>query len=444
MSSKQIKIYFQKFKNTFWHYPKNIFLNLYHHSPSKKLTLVGVTGTDGKTTTCILLYEILKKAGIKAGVITTIGAKFGDNQEIDTGLHMTSPDPALIQKIFQQMIDAGVTHVVCEVTAHALDQYRFSGCRFQVSAITNTSHEHLDYYSDMDQYIRSKSKLFELSQKAILNKDDQSYKLLKSLITIPTSTFSIDTSSDYQAKNIKLSSKNLRFQVNDLEINTDSNYYYQINNILVALAIIDHLKIDRKFLLSTVKNFPETKGRREEVQNHLGIKAIIDFAHTPNALQNTLSSLKETTKGNLIIIFGATGGRDQSKRPKMGEVVSNIANIAIITSDDTRNEEVKTINQQIINGIDQKKSHFFDIQHIENKRQINTILETAKREFVYFNIPNRQDAFNLAIKLSQNDDTVIACGKGHETTILLGNTEYPWSESEAFRTAFRLKKETTK
>lgn len=438
MSLKSIN--FQKIKNLFWHYPKNFFVSLQHHFPAKKLKLIGITGTDGKTTSCILVYEILKKAGINAGVITTIGAKFGNNQEISTGLHMTSPDPKLFQQILSQMLAVGVTHVVCEVTAHGLDQYRFLGCHFITAAITNTSHEHLDYYSNMEEYIQSKAKIFSQSDYGIINKDDPSYQIIKPLIQIPYSTYSVDQKSDYQAKDIKLTNKKLSFKVNDLTITTDSNYFYQINNILVALGIIDNLKINRQFLLETVKNFPETKGRREEVKNDFKFKTIVDFAHTPNALEKTLSSLKKITKGKIIIIFGATGGRDQTKRPQMGQVVSNLADIAIITSDDTRNEDINQINQQIINGINPNKSNFVDIQKIENQKQINDILKKIDQKFTYFNIPNRQDAFNLAIKLAQPDDVVIACGKGHEDTILHGNTEYPWSETEAFRTALKLRK----
>ena len=438
MSLKSIN--FQKIKNTFWHYPKNFITNIRYHSPAKKLKLIGITGTDGKTTTCILIYEILKKAGIKAGVITTIGAKYGDNQEISTGLHMTSPDHELFQQILSQMLAAGVTHVVCEVTAHGLDQYRFLGCHFITAAITNTSHEHLDYYPNMEEYIKSKAKIFTQSDYAILNKDDYSYQLIKPLLKTSYSTYSIDQESNYQAQNIKLTNKKLNFRVNDLIITTDSNYYYQINNILVALGIIDSLKIDHKFLVDTVKNFPKTKGRREEIKNNFKFKTIVDFAHTPNALEKTLSSLKKIAKGNIIVIFGATGGRDQTKRPEMGRVVSSLANIAIITSDDTRNEDIHQINQQIINGIDSNNSNFIDLQSLESNKQIQDINKTAQKKFTYFNIPNRQDAFNLAIKLAQPDDIVIACGKGHEDTILHGNTEYPWSETEAFRTALKLKK----
>lgn len=430
----------QKIKNFGIHLPKSIFYNFYYRFPSKKLTLIGVTGTDGKTTTCTLLYEILKNAGIKAGVITTIGARFGDNQEIDTGLHMTSPDASLLQKIFTKMIKAGITHVICEVTAHALDQYRFWGCNFEVAGITNTSHEHLDYHKNLDFYIKTKAKLFSISQNAVLNKDDQSFEIIKKRIRIPFKTYSVKENSDYQAKKIKLNQDSLEFEVLNQKFITDSNYEYQVYNILLALAISQKLKIDPNIVHQTIKKFPETKGRREEIQNNFKFKTIIDFAHTPFALESSLSSLKKINKGNLIVIFGATGGRDQSKRPKMGEIVSKLANIALITSDDTRNEKIESINKQIISGIDPKKSELIDYQEIKSKKQIQKVFELAKEKFIYFNIPNRQDAFNLAVKLGQPNDVIIACGKGHETTILHGHTEYPWSEAEAFRTAFRFRK----
>ncbi|MDD3003245.1 MAG: UDP-N-acetylmuramoyl-L-alanyl-D-glutamate--2,6-diaminopimelate ligase [Candidatus Shapirobacteria bacterium] len=429
----------QKFKNVFLHLPKSFFYNLKYGFPSKKLTLIGITGTDGKTTTCTLVNEILKQSGLKTGLITTIGAKIGD-KEIDTGFHTTTPDPSILQKIFNDMVKAGITHVVCEVTSHALDQYRFWGCNFEISGITNTSHEHLDYHKDIESYIGTKAKLFSVSKSAVLNKDDQSFDLIKKQIKIPFKTFSIKKTSDYQAQKIKLDKDSLSFHVNGQKFTTDSNYEYQVYNILLATAICYKLGIKSEIIQQVIKHFPETKGRREEIQNDLNFKTIIDFAHTPFALESSLSSLKKTNQGKTIVIFGATGGRDQSKRSIMGEIVSKLANIALITSDDTRNEKIENINKQIISGIDPKKSELIDYQEVKNKKQIQKVLELSNKKFIYFNIPNRQDAFNLAIKLAQPYDVVIACGKGHETTILHGHTEYPWSEAEAFRTAFRLRK----
>lgn len=429
----------QKIKNVLLHLPKSFFYNLKYGFPSKKLTLIGITGTDGKTTTCTLINEILKESGLKTGLISTIGAKIGD-KEIDTGFHTTTPDPALLQKVFADMVKAGITHVVCEVTSHALDQYRFGGCKFEISGITNTSHEHLDYHKTISSYIQTKAKLFFMSKNAVLNKDDQSFEVIKKQINIPFKTFSIKKTSDYQAQKIKLDQNSLSFHVNGQKFTTDSNYEYQVYNILLATAVCYKLGIGSETIQKVIKHFPETKGRREEVQNDFKFKTIIDFAHTPFALEASLSSLKKTNKGKIIIIFGATGGRDQSKRPIMGDIVSKLANIAMITADDTRNEKIENINKQIISGIDAKKSELIDYREIKTKKQIQSVLELSKKKFIYFNIPSRQDAFNLAIKLAESDDVVIACGKGHENTILHGKTEYPWSEAEAFRTAFRLRK----
>lgn len=404
----QLKHFFQQLKNIFFHLPKSIFFNLYYHFPAKNLILLGVTGTDGKTTTCTLLHHLLTKAGFKTEIISTINAP---------GLHTTSPDSSIIQKLFQQYAKTGVTHVICEVTSHALDQHRFWGCRFRLAILTNVSHEHLDYHQSLKNYIRAKSKLFTQSDVAILNADDQSFPVIKKDLKTPCLTYSIKVPSDFRAKNIVLTNKYLKFKVNHLLIKTDSHYHYQTYNILSALAAISNLGLDPKLLVDNVINFPLTAGRRQEIKNPYKLKTIIDFAHTPKALQETLSSLRKIIPNHrLIVIFGATGGRDKTKRPLMGRVVSRLADIAIVTADDTRQEKVEDINQQIISGF----SH-----HHKN--------------FTYHNIPNRQDAFNLAIKLAKPGDIVIACGKGHETTILHGSTEYPWSEVQAFRSAFRNK-----
>lgn len=436
MSTTKLGIFIQKFKNIFWHLPKSIFFSYLYSFPSKRFILIGVTGTDGKTTTSTLIYHTLQKAGYNTGLITTIGAKIGD-KEISTGLHTTSPDPSIIQKLFQDMAKTGITHVVCEVTSHALDQYRFWGCDFDVSLLTNISHEHLDYHQNIDNYIASKSRLFRQSRHSILNKDDLSYQPIKNSVKSTVSTYSITSKSDFQAKNIKLGQK-LTFQVNNIKLSTDSNYYYQVYNITSVLALMSHLKIDINYLLNTIKTFPETKGRRERVVNDSSINTIIDFAHTPAALKSTLTSLKKTNKGKLLVIFGATGGRDPSKRPLMGQVVSQNSDIAFITADDTRDENIFDINKQIISGIDPQKSILID-SNSTTLDKIKKIISANSKKFIYFSVPNRQDAFDLAVKLAQNNDTIVACGKGHETTILHGQTEYPWSEQEAFRTAFRSK-----
>lgn len=411
----------RKLKNFFWHLPQSIFWNIYFGFPSRKLVLIGITGTDGKTTSCILLQKLLENSGIKCGVISTISSP---------GLHTTSPDSKILQKIFYDYQRHGYTHVVCEVTSHALDQYRFWGCYFDISIITNITYEHLDYHKTIENYIATKAKIFSQSKLAILNHDDSYFQNLKKLLTIPIITYGVKNISDFNAKNIVINSKLMSFSINGQTYTTDSNYEYQIYNILACYSAFSKLNLNDNIFSKTLIHFPEAKGRREIVENNLRLKTIIDFAHTPNALAVTLSSLRKTTSGRLIVIFGATGGRDQTKRPIMGKNISELSNIAIITSDDTRNEKVEDINKQIIAGFNPNKSIPLD--------SLNPVINKPNL-FHYANIPNRQDAFNLAIKIAKAGDTIVACGKGHETTILHGKTEYPWSEAEAFRTAFRLK-----
>lgn len=397
-------------KKYFYHLPKAIFWNLAYQFPHRKLILIGVTGTDGKTTTCTLIQKTLQNSGMKVGIISTISSP---------GLHTTSPEPQVLQKLFTDFVNQGCTHVVCEVTSHSLDQFRYWGCHFNVSVLTNISHEHLDYHQTMDKYMQAKSLLFSQSKIAILNRNCGFFTDFAKKMTTPYITYGTKLKSDIRARHVKLTNKSLSFTVDKFNFITDSNYHYQLFNILAALAVCRQLNISNKLIADTIKIFPNTNGRRQEVDNDYSFRTIVDFAHTPNALYQTLSSLRLVTKGKLICLFGATGGRDQSKRPIMGKVVSQNCDIGIVTADDTRNENIVDINNQIISGFDQTK--------IKNE------------SFTYHNIPNRQDAFNLSIKLAKAGDTVVACGKGHETTILHGNTEYPWSESDAFKTAFRNK-----
>jgi UDP-N-acetylmuramoyl-L-alanyl-D-glutamate--2,6-diaminopimelate ligase len=399
-------------KKYLYHLPKALFWNVFYGFPHRKLILIGVTGTDGKTTTCTLIQRILQNSGHTVGIISTVDTP---------GLHTTSPDPKILQKLFSDFVKQGCTHVVCEVTSHSLDQYRYWGCHFKVSVLTNISLEHLDYHKTMENYMNAKSLLFSQSDIAILNNNCDYYNDFFKKVHTKIITYGTKIKSDIKASHIKITDKLLSFTVDKKTFITDSNYNYQLFNILAALGVCRQLNIDDKFVINTIKKFPHTVGRRQEIDNPYSFKTLIDFAHTPNALLQTLLSLKLNTKGKLICIFGATGGRDQIKRPIMGKVVSENCDIAIVTADDTRNENIIDINKQIISGFNQKL--------IDNKT------------FTYYDIPNRQDAFNLAIKLAKSGDTIVACGKGHETSILHGNTEYPWSESDAFKTAFRIREQ---
>lgn len=411
MPSSSTKYLLQRVKNIFWHLPKSIYYQLVNGLPTRHLTLIGITGTDGKTSTATLVHQILLASEIKSDLITTVNSP---------GLHTTSPDPRHLLPIFSQMIKKGVTHVVVEATAHGIDQHRFFGCHFAVSALTNITHEHFDDFVDINHYQTAKLQLFRNSSVCILNADDSSYTQFQKKLSPghQTISYGISPKSQLRATNITVTRDSLSFDADGHHFVSDSPYRYQVYNILAAYGICQALGVNHKVFLKTIRHFPEVAGRRQLIENDLGITAIVDFAHTPHALVETLSSLYQPRNNHqTIVIFGATGGRDQSKRPLMGQAVSQHSDIAILTSDDTRQEDIDHINQQIISGIDQTK--------------------IKKEQFKYYVQSDRQKAFDLALSLARKGDTVIACGKGHETSILIGKTEYPWSDAQAFRTSFR-------
>ena len=340
--------------NYFWHLPIAMIANIFYGFPSRKLKMIGVTGTDGKTTTSHMIYEILKTAGKKVSIISTINSP---------GLHVTSPDPFIIQKLIKEAADVGNEYMVLEVTSHGLDQFRFWGIKFEVGVITNITHEHLDYHKTFENYKNTKLKLLNNSKIPI------EYKKLKINLKIPGE--------------------------------------YNIENASAAIAVTTALGIDQKLARKTLENFENLTGRMEEVKNNRGIKIVIDFAHTPNALERVLKTLK-SGRGRLIAVFGCAGQRDEGKRPLMGQIAKRLADYVVVTAEDPRGE-LEMINQQIIQGT-----------------------KTGKNLFI---IEDREEAINYAInKIAKKGDTVGIFGKGHEKSINLdGKREIPWSDQEAVK-----------
>lgn len=390
-----------------WYY---VYKNGY---PAKKLTVIGVTGTDGKTTTATLIYEILKAAGMKAGMISTVEAKYiseapiTNNQEpnkskitnsineksIETGLHTTNPDAKALQPILKKMTDEGVTHLVLEATAHGLDQHRVAGCNISIGVLTNVTREHLDDFITMDRYRKAKIKLFtQNSMKyAILNEDDNSFKNFQSSIF----------QSSHKIQIIKYSKIKLK------EISPALEGEYNLYNLGAAAAVAKVLGIE-KHVAEVAKNFAGAPGRREEVKAGQPFKVYVDFAHTPNALEQVLKSLKG--QGNqLTVVFGCTGERDSGKRPIMGRIASMYADKAIITSDDTRMENQEDIYKQIVSGI-----------------PANMMNKVMKEN-------DRRKAIEKALKMANRGDVVLLAGKGHEKSINLGGKEYQWNDAKVAR-----------
>ena len=268
--------------------------NLIYRFPTRRLTVIGVTGTDGKTTTVNMIYQILKNAGKKVSMVSTINSP---------GFHVTSPDPFTIQKFAKEALDNGDEYLVLEVTSHALDQYRFWRTKFDVGVITNITHEHLDYHKTFENYFQSKLKLLKNSKISVVNQN----------LNIKGITFGLNK-GDFNQKEAKLK----------LKIRGD----YNIENGLAGLAVAFVLNIDREIAQKTVESFSGLTGRMEEVKNSKGLRIFIDFAHTPNGLKNALAALQK--KGRLIAIIGAEGSRDVGKRSMMGEIAQRKADIGNI------------------------------------------------------------------------------------------------------------------
>jgi UDP-N-acetylmuramoyl-L-alanyl-D-glutamate--2,6-diaminopimelate ligase len=375
------------FVNYFYHLPLSFAALLFYGYPARKLTVIGVTGTDGKTTTSTLIYEILRKSGKKVALLTTVGAKIG-GKVLDTGLHVTTPDSWELQRLLKYIGDQGFKYLVLESTSHGLAQFRLTGCNFYTGVVTNVTHEHFDYHGNWENYLKAKGKLFEKSKISILNVDDKSYgyleKISKNIVTYGLKK------GDYTPQNFKFKS-NL---IGD----------YNISNCLAAIACAKSLDIDDDSIKEAILGFRGVEGRMETVYDKK-FRVIVDFAHTPNALENALKTLRKITKSKLIAVFGCAGLRDHTKRPLMGLAACKLADKVILTAEDPRTEDINEIFKEILKGCHQK-----------NK----VILE-----------PDREKAIEKAIAIAQNGDVIGNFGKGHEKSLCIGTVEYPWSDKGA-------------
>lgn len=362
--------------------------------PAKNLKVVGVTGTDGKTTTVNIIYWILKKCGKKVSMISTVGAILG-KEKIDTGLHTTTPSPFALQHMLRKIKDRGSEFAVLEVSSHGLDQYRVLGSNFHTGVLTNITNEHLDYHKTYDNYLNAKSKLLTFSRFAVVNADDKSFKkITNKILSGNTKLFSYSDSG-------------LTPQINRVIKKRFSEPYNQMNAYAAVLAVKTISNLKDKDITEAIKTFPGVPGRMQEIKNKKGIKLIVDFAHTPNGLENVLQVLKRNTKGKLIVVFGCAGERDYKKRPEMGKIATKIADLSVFTAEDPRHEQLIDIFKQMKSKLDNRKN--------------------------YIEIEDRKEAIAYAINHAKKGDTVVVCGKGPEKSIAFGDTEIPWSDIEISR-----------
>lgn len=390
----------QKAINFGRHKPTAILANLKYGFPSKKMTVIGVTGTDGKTTTVNMIYRILKNAGKKVSMVSTINAEVG-GKSFDTGFHVTSPDPFPLQKLIKGAKTAGDEIIILEVTSHALDQYRFWGVHFDIGVITNITHDHFDYHKTFENYFETKAKLIKDVGVAVLNRGENHFEKLSKKTRGKVVSFGLTKNADFNPYKFPLK----------LKIPGD----YNLLNAYAAAAVAVNLDVPTKVIKETLEDFSNLEGRFQSIENKMGINIIVDFAHTPNAMENVLKTLRKQAKGKLITVFGCAGLRDVEKRPEMGEISARLSDNVVITSEDPRGL-IDKINEEILKGVEKAGGKL--------------------GEKVFIEI-DRQKAISLAVlKLASKGDTVAILGKGHEKSLNLdGVKETPWSDVEAVHKA---------
>jgi UDP-N-acetylmuramoyl-L-alanyl-D-glutamate--2,6-diaminopimelate ligase len=409
-----------------WQSTKNIYhlfqaigANVIFGFPSRGMKVIGVTGTDGKTTTANLLYHILIQNGYKASLISSIGAVINDKSS-DLGFHITTPGRFALQSYLKKSKKAGVHYVVLEITSHALDQHRAYGIPFEVGVLTNVSNEHLDYHKTYKRYLAAKAKLLKKAKIAVLNKDDKSYfPIIKHLKKKSIITYGFKNDSKVNPHNFKFHSKLIgRF-----------NEY----NTLAAAAALQALRIPDDDIRKGIATFKSPSGRQEIVYDK-EFTVINDFAHTPNSFAMILPEAKKLAKNRLIHVFGSAAKRDIYKRPEMGSLSAKYADIIILTSEDPRNEPIEKINKDILAGV--KDNRFLIVDGTEIKTDTSNV-KNAKYIYV---IPDRKQAIQFAIDLAQKGDVVFMTGKGHEKSINYGKGEEPWDETATAVEALHKKK----
>jgi UDP-N-acetylmuramoyl-L-alanyl-D-glutamate--2,6-diaminopimelate ligase len=378
----------------------------FYNHPSKKIKVIGITGTNGKTTVSYLLEVILKAAGFSAGVIGTVNYRFKDKV---IPAKNTTPGPLELQAMLADMLKEDTAYTIMEVSSHALNQQRTEGINFYSAIFTNLTQDHLDYHQTQENYFRAKAKLFKDMHSGtftVINNDDKYGQRLKELTSAEIITYGIDNLADIVAKDIKFTLSHTKFvlatEKESLLLKTLLIGRHNIYNILAAFAFAFKEGLDLAIIKSALEKFSYVPGRLEKIDAG-NFTVFVDYAHTEDALKNVLVSLRQIFSGRIIVVFGCGGERDKTKRPKMGHVVSELADYAIITSDNPRSEEPEAIIEEIKKGI-------------------------SKTNFCV--LPDRREAIKKSLSLAKNGDIVLVAGKGHESYQILKDKIIPFDDRQ--------------
>ena len=375
-------------------------------NPADKLKLIGLTGTNGKTTTTFLIKQILENVGKKVGLVGTVQNMVCD--EIFPA-HYTTPDPHELQSLFRKMVDAGCEYCVMEVSSQALAQGRVSGIHFMVAAFTNLTQDHLDYHKTWENYFDSKRMLFENCDIAITNVDDENGLKIVENLPCRVKTYGVNNhDSDFTARNVTFSSEGVRYELVCDRIGTvrcPIPGRFSVYNSLCAASVALTLGFELEEVIGAIKKSNGVKGRIEVVPTDTDYTIIIDYAHSPDGLENIITSLKEIAEGRVVTLFGCGGDRDKTKRPKMGKIAAELSDFCVVTSDNPRSEDAEKIIDDILVGMEGTKTP-------------------------YKVVVNRKDAIRWAIENAQPKDIILLAGKGHETYQILPTGTIHFDERE--------------
>lgn len=413
-----------------------ISANFFEH-PSNELKLIGVTGTNGKTTTTLLIESILKHEGYSVGVIGTLAYRWG-TRSLKAG--MTTPESFELQKLFREMRNDGVTHLVMEVSSHALSMGRIEGCTVDAGVFTNLSQDHLDFHSSMEEYFLAKASLFEKhlggsegTAPAVINLDDPyGLRLIEARYQ---NLWSYSVSSDRARVHViqaKLDATGIQAEISTphgrLPIHSPLLGRLNLYNVLAATTTALALGADKESIVAGLQavSFVDGRLQRVPVPPDTGYEVVVDYAHTPDAMEKSLTCLREMTKGRLLTVFGCGGDRDRGKRPQMGNVAAALSDIVIVTSDNPRSELPEAIIRDIEPGILSLKVPYIEPDPMARPRQKAYTMER-----------DRKKAIELALRWAEEGDMVFIGGKGHETYQIIGNNVLPFDDREIVREYFQ-------
>ena len=380
----------------------------FYGNPSKDLILIGVTGTNGKTSVSTLLFDVFQKMGYLSALISTVEYRIGN--EVFPSTH-TTPDIVTLNKILSKAVEKGCQYAFMEVSSHGIHQGRIDGLNFRIVGFTNITHDHLDYHKTFLDYLNTKKRFFdELPQTAvaITNVDDKNGLVMLQNTKAKKKTYALKTLADYQGKLLEADFNGMLLNFNSKEFWTTLTGKFNVYNLLLVFAIARELGFEENEILTVISQLKRVNGRFETLKSEGGIVFVVDYAHTPDALENILDSINDirTKNERLITVFGCGGNRDKEKRPEMGKVATRKSTLAIITSDNPRTEAPMQIIKEIEAGIE-----------VENFSKYTTI-------------PDRKEAIKMAIKFAEPKDIILVAGKGHETYQEINGVRHHFDDKE--------------